>query len=169
VTVSASDVAASVRARRAAVQAPRHAAAATVASKRGTSSATRRSGAQPRVRGDQRDPAVGRGVLRGRDVGQRGEHPAPHAFERRQVAGLSDDGLRDQRVVRVADEHGVLGGEVAEERHLRDARGLGDLGDRRRVVAARLEEVERRVEDAGPRAQGAGCGEGGHAVSVDQM
>ena len=43
---------------------------------------------------------------------------------------LSAPRLGDERIEQVTHHHGLLGGEVAEEGHVRDPGGLGDHGDR---------------------------------------
>ena len=97
-------------------------------------------GSQPWVTDREPDPVARLAHRHLRHLAPGGEQAAPDPFEGGQVGRLLSDGLGDQRVVRVADDDRLLGREVPEERHVREARGVGDLGDSRRVVAALEEE-----------------------------
>ena len=63
---------------------------------------------------------------------------------------LGGDRGRDDRVVRVVEQHVLLGREVPEERHRRHPGRRRDLGHRRRLETLPLEQVERALQQ--PRA-----------------
>ena len=62
--------------------------------------------------------------------------------QRLEESRLRGHGGAELRVERVLEDHGVLGGEVSEERHLADPSRTGDLLDGSRVEPVLGEEVE---------------------------
>ena len=85
------------------------------------------------------------------DRGEAGEDRRAHALDRVLSRRARADQLGHQRVVVVGRDDVLLGREVAEERHVRDAGRGGDLLHRGLLVAVLEEQAHGRVLDALPR------------------
>ena len=77
-------------------------------------------------------------------------HPRDRCGQRRQLHRLTADRIRDERVIRVIDEHRILRCEMPEEGHLGHPGAAGDRRRGRRVVASLVEQLERSTEERSP-------------------
>ena len=77
-------------------------------------------------------------------------HPRDRCGQRRQLHRLTADRIRDERVIRVIDEHRILRCEMPEEGHLGHPGAAGDRRRGRRVIASLVEQLERSTEERSP-------------------
>lgn len=69
---------------------------------------------------------------------------------------MAGDGRADDRVIRILKEHCILRGKMAEERHMGDTGGRGNLVDGGGVIAMFDEQLHGGRLDSGPGTFGLG-------------
>ena len=106
--------------------------------------------AQGRSEGGDPDPAPHQVAVRLRQLPPRGPDATGHPQQGGQRVRLPGYRGRDDRVVRVVEQHVLLGREVAEKRHRRHPGRRRDLRHRRRLESLPLEQLQRALQQPLP-------------------